>query len=1247
MDANPPVKGIRWLRDGRPISNHFNHTIPETHLSDAGLYACQADNGVASPVAQLAAIATSAVEAQLNVQVLYAPRVHIKPTKPMPLNLNEPFGLNCTAEAWPPVTELVWTKSDDPTFRRVSQIAPMAISGSMSSLNPPLASSFLEFSGAQANDMANYTCTAFNRLDPSPTSTSSASSHAPMMRSQAVHDRHASASILVLVRHPPGKAEISAGNNGQTELGARTNIECRARPPGFPEPQYRFWKYGSPGTPRKELPSTKSIHGPVYTIYSAKADDEARYGCMATNEFGISDEVDTELVVNEPPVIINDNTVSMSMMRQDEDERMPGDHPYSITVRASGKPEPKVTWWHRSPIDGRRMDLSSAEAKQRVRIDTIVNAESIGAGRKRYNVFATLTFLRPLEVDDRGLYTVEFDNGLTRSASKDFRLHIEHKPVPAVHRSHPVFAGGRSSTLASSLYGQQQSHQQQQQQPHHSALPSVVKMKAGFEPGDSVNLTCRVSAHPRPEFTWYTHEGGVIGTSSRYAIDVSNPIDDIWESTLSFAHASVNDFGEYMCTAANMDRRTSMMGKEIQILISLEHRSPPDTPTQIEPIDSTQDSVTLQWLPGFDGGFSHNDFIVQFALDDGSNEPLSKRFGQSADTMYALDSSAASSSSQTADLSPSAADNSNYPKLYDCGSMNPCQINQLMAKQAYVFRVRARNKLGSSAFSEEVRAMTRANMSHVPRISDASFDSARNVLYFRVDPNSDYLLNQLQARIEVRAPPVAQMHGFNSDNSINGTSGNSLASVSNIVDQSDASEWRLNSIVPIRHERAEAYLNMAPGSEQLRITLCSRSNETLCGSEYIVSLRSAASSFLHDQRGLSLSIMLSTLSLIVVLGALATTMHSCCLSRKAKKVASLGRSTGANSDSASGANEHKKNSNGPANGCGGSGSGSTVSTNSTSANGVGSNGLHSMDSVLTGGASLAANGVASDHSSDHSRQAKMDSLLPPNYNHYADRASLMFEQSKAALGSPFGLPQSTAQPPRASPMLPNGAFTYGHLPALDTTTQHQLDAQQLMFDAGNPMDPISQMMQAEHQWQQHQQQLNSGDYGTTMAQVVVDDSAAAAVDPTYGTTGIPSAQQVSSQAASVAQQSAVYDNTANNSQQQYRSYLSSPYGSSSATSQQQQQANAQYQQYQQEIAAAQQQMYGTLTRNSGTYSHQQQQDNNNNQSDNQQQDPHYMTTNGLIAPPPLPPPSMGQPQESDYGVVGGSRSGRLIREIIV
>lgn len=68
-----------------------------------------------------------------------------------------------------------------------------------------------------------------------------------------------------------------------------------------------------------------------------------------------------------------------------------------------------------------------------------------------------------------------------------------------------------------------------------------------------------------------------------------------WESVLSVKNVLPPDYGLYECMAHNS------LGDETH-QVRLEVRSVPEPPNGLKVVNFTQDSVTLSWSPGFDGG---------------------------------------------------------------------------------------------------------------------------------------------------------------------------------------------------------------------------------------------------------------------------------------------------------------------------------------------------------------------------------------------------------------------------------------------------------------------------------------------------------------------------------------------------------------------------------------------------------------------------------------------------------------------
>ena len=64
--------------------------------------------------------------------------------------------------------------------------------------------------------------------------------------------------------------------------GGEVVLTCEVTPPGYPRPQYRWWRSDKTAD---ILSLTSNL-----TLTSLRLEDEARYSCQAYNEFGKSKE---------------------------------------------------------------------------------------------------------------------------------------------------------------------------------------------------------------------------------------------------------------------------------------------------------------------------------------------------------------------------------------------------------------------------------------------------------------------------------------------------------------------------------------------------------------------------------------------------------------------------------------------------------------------------------------------------------------------------------------------------------------------------------------------------------------------------------------------------------------------------------------------------------------------------------------------------------------------------------------------
>lgn len=110
-------------------------------------------------------------------------------------------------------------------------------------------------------------------------------------------------------------------------------------------------------------------------------------------------------------------------------------------------------------------------------------------------------------------------------------------------------------------------------------------------------MVCRVQAAPKPLFAW-SRDSKILNISQsggKYSID-SRQIDPLtYESVLMVERVDSDDYGLYECKAEN---ELGISAENIRLDVT----SKPDPPLNLNVLNSTHDSVTLAWTPGFDGG---------------------------------------------------------------------------------------------------------------------------------------------------------------------------------------------------------------------------------------------------------------------------------------------------------------------------------------------------------------------------------------------------------------------------------------------------------------------------------------------------------------------------------------------------------------------------------------------------------------------------------------------------------------------
>lgn len=152
-------------------------------------------------------------------------------------------------------------------------------------------------------------------------------------------------------------------------------------------------------------------------------------------------------------------------------------------------------------------------------------------------------------------------------------------------------------------------------------------LRAASEKNEKGRLVCRVQAAPKPSFAWARAQKTLNNTQNggKYLIE-SRQIDPLtYESVLMVDKVETNDYGLYECKAENE------LGSAREN-IRLDVTSKPDAPLSLNVLNTTHDSVSLAWTPGFDGGLKTT---YQLRYREASSS--SYRYVDSLPSVYRLD----------------------------------------------------------------------------------------------------------------------------------------------------------------------------------------------------------------------------------------------------------------------------------------------------------------------------------------------------------------------------------------------------------------------------------------------------------------------------------------------------------------------------------------------------------------------------------------------------------------------------------
>ena len=441
VDAKPSVTSVKWTRKKRFIETNFKHTIPKVRLEDAGSYICSADNGLGE-----------VGKNELILDVLYPPVITIPEEKVV--HAGDEVVVECQVASNPKPTSVQWLKEGDSSFHQGGNT--------------------LRIRSVSAKDNGKYICSSSNFIEPT---------GGP----RVMHKGNATMNIHV--HHKPGKAYIIPSSRVAID-GKRISLTCGANPPGYPEPEYKWWKEGSEAT---------LTTGKKFTINPARLSNAGQYHCRATNQFGGSKIADFDLKVYQAPRILTPLPASM--------KKNEGDMGYSLSCSATGKPRPVVTWFKNGKVinvaKSHEYEISIAEKEALVNGASTVQSSLLFKGPERLGT-------NKLMPTDRGHYTCQFHNDV-KSTDSSMLLKIEHAPI-FLHNHN----------------------------------------KVAYDIGETAYLTCKTQAFPKPQLSWYFQNN--IIRNDRYGVYEKNFTqlrEDIYQGVLKIYKIQQSSYGDYKCKGRN------------------------------------------------------------------------------------------------------------------------------------------------------------------------------------------------------------------------------------------------------------------------------------------------------------------------------------------------------------------------------------------------------------------------------------------------------------------------------------------------------------------------------------------------------------------------------------------------------------------------------------------------------------------------------------------------------------------------
>ncbi|KAI8035746.1 hypothetical protein M5D96_011496, partial [Drosophila gunungcola] len=466
----------------------------------------------------------------------------------------------------------------------------------------------------------------------------------------------------------------------------------------------------------------KSVSAEI-TVLANVSDNQAQYRCEASNSA-------TEIPLFQSTTLSVHFAPETVKIRIEPEELRPGMEAAIICDSSSSNPPAKLSWWKDGiPIEGInntskpglwggtvstlefRVNItqemngqvytcqSANEALQRsvheaVSLDVLLEYKWTRDGVTipqdgGHRIFAdggSLNFTR-LHRDDSGIYSCSASNSQGK-ASLNITLMVEYGTTIKSVSENIVVNPGEDAMLSCSVEGKPLTEEHvkwerlgydmtvktsttfangtsylhiKDAQREDVVAPEIAKaptlLRAASGTGERGRLPCRAQGAPKPQFIWRQDKKDLpINRTYKYEIDSLT-----YESSLIVDKVAPADYGAYECVARND------LGEAVET-VRLEITSPPDPPISLNILNTTHDTVTVAWTPGFDGGLKAS-YRVRYRM----------------------------------------ADREQYKYIDGLPNSHKLTIGGLRMNTLYLFSVMSRNELGQSSYLPDLaRAETKA-----------------------------------------------------------------------------------------------------------------------------------------------------------------------------------------------------------------------------------------------------------------------------------------------------------------------------------------------------------------------------------------------------------------------------------------------------------------------------------------------------------------------------------------------------------